>query len=94
MTILGLWIIPNTNVVLYILSINAFLFSVAPVKALCSERFTDWQNKFNPLGLKCMELTGDTELDDYFELQAVNIIFTTPVCITFWVVSTVFSSLA
>ena len=52
---------------------------MAPIKALCTERFEDWQNKFGPLGLKCKELTGDTELDDYFELQDVNIILTTPV---------------
>lgn len=52
---------------------------VAPMKALCSERYEDWQEKFAPQGLKCKELTGDTELDDYFELQDVHIILTTPV---------------
>ncbi|XP_064621106.1 probable ATP-dependent DNA helicase HFM1 [Lineus longissimus] len=51
---------------------------MAPMKALCSERCEDWKNKFEPLGLKCMELTGDTEIDDWFELQNVNIIMTTP----------------
>ena len=52
---------------------------MAPVKALCSERFEDWKQKFGPLGLKCMELTGDTEIDDYMELQDVHIVLTTPV---------------
>ena len=52
---------------------------VAPIKALCSERFDDWQGKFGPLGLKCCELTGDSQLDDYFELQNANIVMTTPV---------------
>ncbi|XP_074641292.1 putative ATP-dependent DNA helicase HFM1 [Tubulanus polymorphus] len=51
---------------------------MAPLKALCSERFEDWRMKFGTLGLKCMELTGDTQLDDLFELQSVNIILTTP----------------
>ena len=52
---------------------------VAPMKALCSEKYEDWTEKFGPLGIKCKELTGDTELDDYFELQDVHIILTTPV---------------
>ena len=58
------------------------LSSVAPMKALCSERFTDWQAKFGPLGLKCCELTGDSQLDDYFELQSAQIVMTTPVSIS------------
>ncbi|KAF8228506.1 P-loop containing nucleoside triphosphate hydrolase protein [Tricholoma matsutake] len=33
---------------------------IAPTKALCSERFKDWAMKFEPLGIKCCELTGDT----------------------------------
>ncbi|KAF8798145.1 P-loop containing nucleoside triphosphate hydrolase protein [Phlegmacium glaucopus] len=33
---------------------------IAPTKALCSERFRDWAAKFDPLGIKCCELTGDT----------------------------------
>ena len=53
--------------------------SVAPIKALCSERFEDWKQKFGGLGLQCRELTGDTEIDDYYELQDAHIIFTTPV---------------
>ena len=52
---------------------------VAPIKALCSERHDDWQAKFGPLGLHCSELTGDTQLDDYFELKNAQIIMTTPV---------------
>ena len=40
--------------------------SVAPIKALCSERYNDWKDKLEPLGLKCMELTGDTEVDDFY----------------------------
>ncbi|KAK7038046.1 ATP-dependent DNA helicase MER3 [Favolaschia claudopus] len=33
---------------------------MAPTKALCSERQRDWSAKFDPLGIKCCELTGDT----------------------------------
>lgn len=57
----------------------ALFFTVAPIKALCSERCSDWSEKFERFGLKCRELTGDSELDDYYQLQQVNIIFTTPV---------------
>jgi len=53
------------------------------MKALCSERFTDWSTKFEPFGLKCKEVTGDSELDDYYELQNVHIIMTTPVSLMF-----------
>ncbi|KAK2182934.1 hypothetical protein NP493_332g03018 [Ridgeia piscesae] len=51
---------------------------MAPMKALCAERYEDWTSRFTPVGLKCMELTGDTEMDDYFDLQDVHIILTTP----------------
>ncbi|XP_011405054.1 PREDICTED: probable ATP-dependent DNA helicase HFM1 [Amphimedon queenslandica] len=51
---------------------------VAPIKALCSERYEDWSSKFGRFGLKCAELTGDSQLDDYFELQNAQIIMTTP----------------
>jgi len=50
----------------------------APTKALCSERFRDWQTKFNTLGLKCAELTGDTEQSQLKSVQSANIIITTP----------------
>ncbi|KAJ3551777.1 hypothetical protein NM688_g4511 [Phlebia brevispora] len=33
---------------------------VAPTKALCSEKANDWSSKFQTLGVKCCELTGDT----------------------------------
>lgn len=53
---------------------------VAPIKALCSQCFESWRKKFGPLGLNCKELTGDTEIDDFFEIQDSHIILTTPVC--------------
>uniref|UniRef100_A0A3B4UBF4 DNA 3'-5' helicase n=1 Tax=Seriola dumerili TaxID=41447 RepID=A0A3B4UBF4_SERDU len=50
----------------------------APIKALCSQCFESWKKKFGPLGLICKELTGDTEIDDFFEIQDSHIILTTP----------------
>ena len=49
------------------------------MKALCSERLEDWTGKFEPLGLRCKEVTGDSQFDDYFEIQGAQIIMTTPV---------------
>lgn len=37
--------------------------SVAPVKALCTERLSEWYPKFTKLGLMCIEVTGDTDVD-------------------------------
>lgn len=51
------------------------------MKALCNERYEDWSKKFSPVGLICKELTGDSEMDDYLELQTANIVMTTPVSI-------------
>uniref|UniRef100_A0A3Q3LJC4 Probable ATP-dependent DNA helicase HFM1 n=1 Tax=Labrus bergylta TaxID=56723 RepID=A0A3Q3LJC4_9LABR len=51
---------------------------MAPIKALCSQCFESWKKKFGPLGLNCKELTGDTEIDDFFEIQESHIILTTP----------------
>ncbi|RMC08500.1 hypothetical protein DUI87_14745 [Hirundo rustica rustica] len=52
--------------------------TVAPIKALCSQRFDDWKEKFGPIGLTCKELTGDTLMDDLFEIHHADIIITTP----------------
>ncbi|KAI4874988.1 hypothetical protein NFI96_017657 [Prochilodus magdalenae] len=51
---------------------------MAPIKALCSQRYEDWKLKFGPLGLNSKELTGDTEIDDFFEIQDSHLIMTTP----------------
>jgi ATP-dependent DNA helicase HFM1/MER3 len=50
----------------------------APTKALCSERQRDWEVKFNRVGLKCAELTGDSDASDLRNVQSTNIIITTP----------------
>ncbi|KAG7227175.1 hypothetical protein INR49_013974, partial [Caranx melampygus] len=57
---------------------NVKVVYMAPIKALCSQCFESWKKKFGPLGLNCKELTGDTEIDDFFEIQDSHIILTTP----------------
>lgn len=56
---------------------------VAPLKALCNEKFKEWSGKFErSLKLKCIELTGDTDQDEenvFHLVQSANIICTTPV---------------
>ncbi|XP_044530775.1 probable ATP-dependent DNA helicase HFM1 [Gracilinanus agilis] len=58
--------------------LNVKIVYMAPIKALCSQRFDDWKKKFGPIGLTCKELTGDTAMDDLFEIQHAHIIMTTP----------------
>ncbi|OJJ49132.1 hypothetical protein ASPZODRAFT_157591 [Penicilliopsis zonata CBS 506.65] len=50
----------------------------APTKSLCSERFRDWNRKFDKLGLQCAELTGDTDHASLRGIQHSHIIITTP----------------
>ncbi|NXK83523.1 HFM1 helicase, partial [Amazona guildingii] len=58
--------------------LNIKVVYMAPIKALCSQRFDDWKEKFGPIGLSCKELTGDTMVDDLFEIHHADIIITTP----------------
>ncbi|TRZ24597.1 hypothetical protein HGM15179_002544, partial [Zosterops borbonicus] len=58
--------------------LNIKVVYMAPIKALCSQRFDDWKEKFGPIGLTCKELTGDTLMDDIFEIHHADIIITTP----------------
>jgi len=50
----------------------------APTKSLCAERQRDWQSRFGPLGLQCVELTGDTDNAHLRTVQHASIIVTTP----------------
>ncbi|XP_064072745.1 probable ATP-dependent DNA helicase HFM1 [Vanessa tameamea] len=50
---------------------------MAPVKALCTERLSEWYPKFNKLGLLCIEVTGDTDVE-FPQLKPYRIIITTP----------------
>ncbi|XP_050757300.1 probable ATP-dependent DNA helicase HFM1 [Gymnogyps californianus] len=58
--------------------LNIKVVYMAPIKALCNQRFDDWKEKFGPIGLSCKELTGDTVMDDLFEIHHAHIIITTP----------------
>ncbi|NXD89637.1 HFM1 helicase, partial [Chaetorhynchus papuensis] len=58
--------------------LNIKVVYMAPIKALCNQRFDDWKEKFAPIGLTCKELTGDTLMDDLFEIHHADIIITTP----------------
>ncbi|XP_068547076.1 probable ATP-dependent DNA helicase HFM1 isoform X7 [Anas acuta] len=58
--------------------LNIKIVYMAPIKALCSQRYHDWKEKFGPIGLNCKELTGDTVMDDLFEIHHAHIIITTP----------------
>lgn len=50
----------------------------APTKSLCTERQRDWQRKFEPLGLKCAQFTGDSEKTSLAQISSAHIIITTP----------------
>ncbi len=57
-----------------------FAQTVAPLKALCNEKYNDWSQKFKEFNVKCIELTGDSHIvDDIRNMQNANIICTTPV---------------
>lgn len=49
-----------------------------PTKALCSERYQDWQSKFGTFDICCAELTGDTEMMSPRNIANAGIIITTP----------------
>ncbi|KAF0755576.1 putative ATP-dependent DNA helicase HFM1, partial [Aphis craccivora] len=58
---------------------NSKIIYVAPIKALCFERYEDWKNKFTIHGLKCIEITGDSEDTNYVSLiSSYQLIITTP----------------
>ena len=46
---------------------------IAPIKALCGEKATEWKAKFNTLGLHVGELTGDTEVNEQAFLKKHHI---------------------
>lgn len=51
---------------------------MAPIKALCQQVATNWGRRFGRIGLRCFELTGDTDPNDVPELCTYNIVLTTP----------------
>ncbi|TKY63225.1 ATP-dependent DNA helicase MER3-like [Spatholobus suberectus] len=50
----------------------------APSKALVQEKLRDWNKKFGPWGINCLELTGDNESYTSRNVQEADIILTTP----------------
>ncbi|XP_049780691.1 probable ATP-dependent DNA helicase HFM1 [Schistocerca cancellata] len=60
------------------LDANFKIVYMAPIKALCRERVQDWTSKFSYLGLKCQEVTGDSDATDLYHLLDYHILFTTP----------------
>lgn len=51
---------------------------VAPLRALVQEKAKDWSERLgSSLGIKCLELTGDTD-PDAGALEAADVICTTP----------------
>lgn len=62
---------------------NLHVLYLAPLKAIVEEKCTEWQTKFAPFGIKCFQLTGDTEFDDVNSMQNtnyrnINIVLATP----------------
>ncbi|XP_073288785.1 DExH-box ATP-dependent RNA helicase DExH17 isoform X2 [Primulina huaijiensis] len=51
---------------------------IAPSKALVQEKLRDWTQKLGPLGIKCLEMTGDSEFYRISNIQEADIILTTP----------------
>ena len=52
---------------------------VAPNKALCQQRVSMWEKSFSNLGIRIIEVTGDTETHQSLALIAkANIVITTP----------------
>lgn len=55
---------------------------MAPLKALCNEKYNDWNEKFASHNLNCIELTGDSEnIDDLNVIKKAHIVCTTPVSV-------------
>lgn len=52
--------------------------SVAPMKALCHEKLEHWRRRFDPLGVLCEIITGDSVLQDLSSILPYHILITTP----------------
>ncbi|XP_066318886.1 ATP-dependent DNA helicase MER3 homolog isoform X1 [Miscanthus floridulus] len=51
---------------------------IAPSKALVQEKLRDWNMKLGPLGINCLEMTGDSEFYDNKAIHDADLILTTP----------------
>lgn len=57
---------------------NFKIVYLSPLKALCSERASDWSKKFASLNMEVAELTGDTSQAEMARVRQASIIITTP----------------
>ncbi len=60
---------------------NQRIIYISPLKALCQQILVDWKAKFGAMGLKVVEVTGDTGNDTMSgvrRLASANLILTTP----------------
>ena len=51
---------------------------LAPLKALCQERKLDWSRRLGRIGLKCVEVTGDSEESDLNNFRKADVVLATP----------------
>ncbi len=51
---------------------------LSPMKSLCAERTRDWQAKFGSLGVRTLELTGDSSASDVMAIRDFDLVVTTP----------------
>lgn len=51
---------------------------LAPLKALCQERRIDWTRRLGRIGLKCVEVTGDSEEADLSNFRKADVVLATP----------------
>ncbi|KAG7843404.1 hypothetical protein KL942_000500 [Ogataea angusta] len=57
---------------------KAKILYLAPLKALCSERVSDWSHKFGKFDVSVGLLTGDSTLGEIQRARSCNIIISTP----------------
>lgn len=61
------------------LGLKALAIYVAPLKALVTERFNDWQTKTASLGIRVVALTGDDDdTNDEGMISDADLVVTTP----------------
>lgn len=51
---------------------------LAPTKALCSEKFRDWNLRLREMNCKVLEMTGDSKITTPEEVKAARLIIATP----------------
>lgn len=74
----------NSIITYQLLIVGIMIFShgvkiyIAPSKALVQEKLRDWNQKFEPWGINCLELTGDSESYTSRNINEADIVLTTP----------------